>query len=204
MRKRFSFFNHHVAIHKNTELALFMVMLVLSLVFACNEVNKKTTGDTSNNAGRFGFGRAATDSDIKRLNIDIRPDGKGLPAGSGTAAVGALVYAQKCTACHGLTGIEGPQNKLVGVIGDTGKAKTIGNYWPYATTVFDYIRRTMPYNQPGTLTDNETYSLTAFLLYRNKIIDSTKQLDAHSLPHIVMPAQHLFVNDDRKGGREIK
>jgi cytochrome c len=89
-------------------------------------------------------------------------------------------------------------------MGDTTKAKTIGNYWPYATTLFDYVRRAMPYNAPGSLTANEVYDLTAFLLYANKIIDSAKLVDARSLPAIVMPARQFFVTDDRKGGPEVR
>jgi cytochrome c len=90
------------------------------------------------------------------------------------------------------------------VFGDTVKAKTIGNYWPYATTVFDYIRRAMPYNAPGSLTNEEVYSLTAFLLWRNGIIDSTKEINAHNLAAVVMPAKALYINDDRRGGDEVR
>ena len=89
-------------------------------------------------------------------------------------------------------------------MGDTAKAKTIGNYWPYSTTVFDYIKRTMPYNAPGTLTDDEVYSVTAYLLSANKIIDSTTQLNAGNLYKVIMPARQYFVNDDRHGGNEIR
>ena len=110
----------------------------------------------------------------------------------------------KCATCHGRTGVEGPQARLVGAMDDTTKAKTIGNYWPYATTLFDYTRRAMPYNAPGSLTAKEVYGLTAFLLYANKIIDSNKIIDAKSLPAIVMPAKKLFVSDDRHGGPEVR
>lgn len=151
---------------------------------------------------RFGFGKPASGRLVKSLNISISPDGKGLPDGEGLADKGALIYRAKCSACHGATGVEGPYDHLVA--SDTSKAKTIGNYWPYATTIFDYIRRAMPYSKPGSLTNEEVYHLTAFLLYRNKIIDEDRVINAESLPKIIMPAKHLFVNDDRKGGREIR
>ena len=152
----------------------------------------------------FGFGRPATLQEIGALDISIRPDGKGLPVGSGTAAQGRAIYAVKCAVCHGKTGREGPHGVLVGPMGDTTKAKTIGNYWPYATTIFDYVRRAMPYNAPGSLTAAEVYSITAYLLAANKVIDSTRVIDARSLPGIVMPAKGLFVVDDRRGGPEVR
>ena len=152
----------------------------------------------------FGFGHAATPAGIAALDDAISPDGKGLPPGSGKASAGRLVYVIKCAACHGKTGVEGPFARLVGIMGDTTRAKTIGNYWPYATTIFDYTRRAMPYNAPGSLTNEELYSLTAFLLAANHIIDSNAVLDSHNLAGIEMPAKKLFIPDDRKGGPEIK
>lgn len=152
----------------------------------------------------FGFGRIATKREMVALDISVRPDGKGLPEGSGAVREGRVIYLMKCAACHGGTGVEGPQARLVGVIGDTTRAKTIGNYWPYATTLFDYTRRAMPYNAPGSLSAGEVYSLTAFLLYANKIIDSGTVINAASLPRVVMPAKKFFVPDDRRGGPEIR
>jgi hypothetical protein len=153
---------------------------------------------------RLGIGRRATQSEIDSLNISIGPDGRGLPPGVGTVGSGRVVYQEKCASCHGATGTEVNSNRLVAAFGDTVKAKTIGNYWPYATTVFDYIRRAMPYNAPGSLTNEEVYSLTAFLLWRNKIIDSTVAIHAKSLPAVVMPARALYVDDDRRGGNEVR
>lgn len=158
--------------------------------------------DTIDFPTRFGFGRPATAAEITAWDIDISPDGTGLPAGTGTVKTGRSIYAAKCAVCHGLKG-EGPQNRLVAT-SFTANEKAIGNYWPYATTIFDYIRRTMPYNAPGSLTNEEVYSLTAFLLQANKIIDSTAVINAKTLPKVVMPAHKLFVPDDRKGGREVK
>jgi S-disulfanyl-L-cysteine oxidoreductase SoxD len=163
--------------------------------------------DTTGGPASFGFGRMATPQEITAMDISIRPDGKGLPPGSGTAGEGKAIYAVKCAACHGKTGTEGPYARLVGPMGDTGdttKAKTIGNYWPYATTIFDYTRRAMPFYAPGSLSDAEVYSLTAFLLAANKIIDSSAVVDAQSLPRVKMPAHDLFVPDDRRGGPEVR
>ena len=152
----------------------------------------------------FGIGRPATASEIAVLNISIRPDGRGLPPGSGNATTGKLIFAAKCAACHGRTGTEGPFMQLVSKTNDSSRIKAIGNYWPYATTLFDYTRRAMPFNAPGSLSDNEVYSLTAFLLAANHIIDSQTAITEKNLADIKMPARRRFVPDDRKGGPEIR
>lgn len=154
----------------------------------------------------FGLGRPATQTDIARLDIDVRPDGKGLPASEGKAAIGKVIFAAKCAACHGIGGVGGPNGSLVSTADANRKRpeKTIGNYWPYATTVFDYIRRAMPFNAPGSLTNDEVYNLTAYLLNANDIIDETAVINARTLPTVVMPARNLFVPDDRTGGPTIK
>jgi cytochrome c len=151
---------------------------------------------------RFGIGRAATDAEIKVEAIDIGPDGAGLPPGKGSAADGAAIYAAKCAQCHGKTGKEGPNDVLVGrgpfpSGTDATSRRTIGNYWPYATTVFDYIRRAMPSPAPGTLKDDEVYALTAFLLADNEIIAKDAVMDSATLPKVVMPARDKFVADPR-------
>lgn len=155
---------------------------------------------------QFGFGRPATTAEITRLDIDVRPDGQGLPPGAGNATAGKAIYELKCAACHGVGGIGGPNGSLA--INPAAQAvrreKVIGNYWPYATTVFDYIRRAMPFNKPGSLSDEEVYKLTAYLLYLNQIVDEKTLIDARSLPQVVMPAQKHYVTDDRRGGPEIK
>jgi mono/diheme cytochrome c family protein len=171
------------------------IVLLMMILTACHNQTPQ----------RFGFGRTATLREIDSLNISIAPDGKGLPAGAGNAATGQLIYTAKCAACHGITGTEVATNRLVATFGDTTvKSKAIGNYWPYATTIFDYIRRAMPYNAPGSLTNEEVYSLTAFLLWRNNIIDSTKEINAHNLAAVIMPAKKLYINDDRRGGDEVR
>jgi hypothetical protein len=153
---------------------------------------------------RFGVGRPATPAEIAALDIDIGPDGKGLPPGRGTAAEGAITYAAKCASCHGKSGTEGPNDVLVGrgafPSGSvTDARRTIGNYWPYATTVFDYIRRAMPTTAPGSLKDDEVYGLVAFLLAANAIVPADAVMDAATLPKVVMPARDKFVIDPRGG-----
>lgn len=158
---------------------------------------------------RFGYGRAATVAEISAWDIDVRPDGKGLPAGQGTVPKGKLLYKAKCAACHGdneqdLSKMRLPAPILMSDTSAKSRPKSIGNYWPYATTLFDYLRRAMPFNEPGTLSNNEVYSLTAYLLHVNKLWKADAVLTAQNLPKVVMPAKKLFIRDDRKGGPEIK
>lgn len=162
---------------------------------------------------RAGLGRAASPQHLAAIDIDVDPDGRGLPAGSGTYATGAPVYAAKCARCHGVRG-EGMAT-FPAVIGlpydstfrfgkDVTLAKTAGNYWPYATTLFDYIRRAMPHDAPGSLTSDEVYGLVAFILAGNQVIDRARVIDAQSLPAVEMPARRHFVRDDRGSGREFR
>ena len=164
---------------------------------------------------RYSLGRAATPQEIAALDVDVAADGAGLPPGSGTVADGQTIYAQKCASCHGVRG-EGimPFNpRLVGrdsiaekfPFGVTpGLPRTIGNYWPYATTVFDYVRRAMPLTAPGSLTNDEVYALTAYLLAANNVLPVASRLDATLLKSVKMPYVDRFVPDDRRGGREVK
>ena len=154
---------------------------------------------------KFDLGKPATEQEIKAQDIDVRPDGAGLPKGAGSVAEGEKIYQQKCVACHGERGEGGINEKLAGRLpndefpfaGAKAPRKTIGNYWPYATTLFDYLRRTMPYTESGSLTDQQTYSVTAYLLYLNTIIGWDTIIDQDTLPKITMPARHRFKNDDR-------
>lgn len=154
---------------------------------------------------RFGIGRPATPADIAAIDIDVRPDGQGLPAGHGTPADGATIYASKCASCHGKTGKEGPNDILVGrdpragfpFSQDPKLPHTIGNYWPYATTVFDYVRRAMPPTAPGSLTNDEVFALTAFLLHANELIPADAVMDQATLPKVQMPARQFFMPDTR-------
>ncbi len=166
-------------------------------------------------ARRYGLGRAATPEEIALRNIDVGPDGEGLPAGSGSAALGADLFQKKCSMCHGPKG-QGMPPAFPQLIGRDAKAEgfkfstdfklqhTIGNYWPYATTVFDYVRRAMPQLQPGSLTNDEVYSLTAFLLASNEVIPMSATLDSVSLTTVKMPYRDRFVSDNRRGGKEVK
>jgi cytochrome c len=163
-------------------------------------------------SGRLGIGRAATAEEVRALDIDVMPDGTGLPPGRGTAAEGAATYASKCASCHGKSGEGGPFDRLVGRDAGDGFAfgndprlvKTIGNYWPYATTLYDYTARTMPFAQPGTLSANEVYGLVAYLLALNKIVPEDAVMDQASLPKVVMPARDRFVRDNRTGGPRVR
>ena len=164
---------------------------------------------TTKEPDSFGLGRPATAAEIAAWDIAVRPDGKGLPPGRGTPADGEPIYAARCASCHGTNGKEGPNDRLVGreprdgfpFARDPSLIKTIGNYWPYATTIFDYIRRAMPSDAPGSLRDDEVYGLVAYLLFLNELIPSDAAIDATSLPKVVMPARDRFVPDPRGGPR---
>jgi S-disulfanyl-L-cysteine oxidoreductase SoxD len=143
-----------------------------------------------------GLGVPATPAQIASADISIPPDGAGLPEGSGTPAQGEQVYAAKCLACHGPEGAGGINDRLVGGHGTmktTAPVKTVGSYWPYATTVFDYIRRAMPYPAPHSLTNAEAYALTAYLLHLNGVIAADAVMDAKTLPKVQMPNRGNFV-----------
>jgi len=161
---------------------------------------------------RFGLGRPATPDEIRRLDIDVTPDGHGLPDGRGTVAEGAAIYAARCAACHGRQGEGATADRLVATDAgqnfafgrDPSLARAIGNYWPYATTLYDYVARSMPLAQPGSLTPNEVYGVVAFLLAQNKLVGDDAALDKTTLPKVVMPARDRFVRDNRAGGPVIR
>jgi S-disulfanyl-L-cysteine oxidoreductase SoxD len=143
------------------------------------------------------LGQEVKPEEIAAWDISIPPDGSGLPAGSGTAAEGEAVYNAKCAGCHGVKGIKGPADPLVGGIGTLASkkpVKTVGSYWPYATTLFDYIRRAMPFNAPQSLSNNEVYALSAYILSLNNIIDPEARMDAKTLPQVKMPNRDGFVS----------
>ncbi len=164
--------------------------------------------------GRFGLGQPATAQQIAAWDVDVDTLGRGLPAGSGTPAEGAALFAQRCAMCHGPKGEGAPPlyPKLVGrdpragfPFGQDLKwVETVGNYWPYPTTLYDYIHRAMPFTAPGSLTPHETYALVAFLLASNDIVPGTAVIDARTLPAVHMPAHDRFVRDDRRGGPEFR
>jgi len=172
--------------------------------------NPKTTPPPA--IERFGLGRSATPQEIEAWDIDVMPDGTGLPPGEGAVVTGAAIYAAQCARCHGESGTEGPFDRIAGRLAgdafpfaeDPTIKKTVGNYWPYATTLFDYTRRAMPLDRPGSLSDDEVYAVTAYVLFLNELIPENATLDAASLPGIEMPARDRFIDDDRRGGEEIK
>ena len=147
------------------------------------------------------FGQAVTPADIAAWDISIGPDGGGLPAGRGTAKQGEGVYTAKCQACHGEKGAGRPNDALVGGIGtiaaDRPAVKTVGSYWPYATTLFDYIRRAMPQNAPQSLSNDDVYAVSAYILSLNGLLPADATLDAKSLAAIKMPNRSMFVGDPR-------
>jgi S-disulfanyl-L-cysteine oxidoreductase SoxD len=148
------------------------------------------------------FGVLASHEDIVRQDISIAPSGVGLPAGGGTARQGATVYAAKCVACHGEKGVGKPADALAGGIGSLATEtplRTVGSYWPYATTLFDYVRRAMPLNDALSLTDDEVYAVSAYILYLNGIVPQDAPMTAATLPLVKMPNRDGFVNDWRPG-----
>ena len=142
------------------------------------------------------LGESLDEAATATFDFVVLPDGEGLPAGSGDAISGGQLYDSNCLACHGIEGAGGINDVLVGGHGTlTGNLpnKTVGSYWPYATTLFDYIRRAMPYPEPGSLSNDEVYSLTAYLLFLNGIVGEEDIMSAESLPKVEMPNRHNFV-----------
>ncbi|MGA7772835.1 MAG: c-type cytochrome [Pseudolabrys sp.] len=153
---------------------------------------------------KYGFGSPVTEQELSKY-FSIPADGRGLPPGSGNATVGAKLYAENCAACHGEK-LEGNPAKGIGgdkLIGGRGSlatktpVKTVESYWPYATTLFDYVKRAMPFNSPGTLKDDETYAVVAYILSQAKIIQPTETMDARTLPKVAMPNRDGFEPDPR-------
>ncbi len=151
-------------------------------------------------AQTYGVGREATAEEVATWDVTIGPEGRELPAGSGTAKDGAQVYEVRCKECHGEDGVGGDQAGLVGNPEQLKQAppiKTVGSYWPYATTLFDYTRRAMPFEDPGTLSADQVYAVTAYVLHLNGLIAEDDVLDRESLPKVVMPNRDGFVRDPR-------
>ena len=159
--------------------------VLLALAFACGPAF----------AAGPNLGTPISRAELAAWDIFVLPDGTGLPRGSGTMAQGAPIYAQKCAHCHGEQGKGGISAALVGAppIKSLDSPKTIANFWPYSTTVFDFIRRAMPWQQPRSLTDDEVYALTAYLLALNKIIGEQEVMNAQSLPKVRMPNRDNFI-----------
>jgi cytochrome c len=148
----------------------------------------------------YGIGRIATPAEIAGWNIDVDRDGSNLPLGSGSASHGREVFAQQCAACHGNKGEGGVGDRLVGGQGTLATEKpvrTVGSYWPYATTLFDYIRRAMPQNAPESLSNDDVYAVSAYILNLNGLLPADSTLDAKTLSAIKMPNRNDFVGDSR-------
>jgi cytochrome c len=164
---------------------------------------------------RYGIGHPAPPAVVAARDVDAAPSGEGLPPGHGSVLDGQAVFAAKCATCHGEHG-EGKPPMYPALVGRDPRAvafqfgddpsikRTIGDYWPYATTVFDYVRRAMPQTAPGSLTNDEVYAVTAYLLAANRIIPGTATLDSASLVAVKMPAVSHFVKDDRDGARQVR
>lgn len=195
------------------------VQLLLGVTFlvACGDARTSSReGDVAAvptyTTGHFALGATATPAQIAAWNTDIGPEGLELPAGRGSAADGAKIFAAQCAACHGANG-QGMEPVYPALIGRPAEvesfdfasnpkaARTIGNYWSHATTLYDYIRRAMPLYTPGSLSADETYAVTAYLLAANRVIPDTAVLDAAALRAVVMPARDRFVADDRSPSR---
>ncbi len=151
--------------------------------------------------GYYGYGKVATPEEIAGWDIDVRPDGTGLPPGSGSVADGEILYEDQCAECHGSFG-EGVGRFPVlaggeGSLRDERPTKTVGSYWAWASTLWDYIHRAMPFTKPESLTDDEVYAVTAYVLYLNDLVDDDFVLDRDNFTTIKMPNQHNFVADPR-------
>ena len=184
----------------NIKIPAFLSALSLSVALGAFPL---ISSAASGYGGPYNFGTPASPADIAMLDIDAMPDGRGLPAGSGNYKTGKEVYTAKCMACHGadLGGVQGTgAAALIGGRGSlaSGKPKkTVESYWPYASTVFDYVKRAMPFNAPGSLSDDEVYAVVAYVLGEAKIFDKSATLDAKSLPMIDMPNKDGFIADSR-------
>jgi cytochrome c len=184
-----------MSIRKATVATLLAVLL--GAVAAPAQSPSSSTSSASTSSPHLG--RPISEADVKNWDIAVLPNGVGLPDGQGTPQEGAKIYAEKCSACHGEQGRGGVAPFYPALIGgapltngiDT--QKTIANYYAYATTVFDYIRRSMPYNAPRSLSDHEVYALTAYILSLNKLIGENDTMDAQTLPKVKMPNRDNFI-----------
>ena len=175
-----------MSMHNTLLIAASGLLMVSAVAFAAESPN---------------LGQVGTPEEIASWDISIGPDGVGLPPGSGTPKQGEAVYAGKCVTCHGEKGAGKPNDQLAGgqgtLPGDKPPVKTVGSFWPYATTIFDYVRRTMPYNESKSLTDDETYAVVAYILNLNGIIADDDTMDAQTLRKVKMPNRDGFVTFSR-------
>lgn len=175
----------------------------------------RTSRTSAEMSGHYGLGTAPTPASLAAWNRDVGPEGAELPAGRGSVAEGRALFSVHCASCHAANG-EGMAPAYPQLVGRPAAGesfdfasnadipRTIGNYWPHATTLFDYIRRAMPFLAPGSLSDDQTYALTAYLLAANGVIPDSTTLDAAALRAVRMPARDRFVLDDRTGGAVVR
>ena len=174
-------------------------LIVAALIAACASTPNMTTSAIP--ARGPNLGAAPSPAMLAAMDISIPPSGAGLPTGSGSVAQGQKVYEGKCQACHGSKGEGKPADPLVGGIGSLASGKpmrTVGSYWPYATTLFDYTRRAMPATSPQSLTNEEVYAVTAYVLHLNGIVPETAVMNAQTLPQVKMPNRDGFIDYSRK------
>jgi S-disulfanyl-L-cysteine oxidoreductase SoxD len=159
----------------------------------------QTTFAWADDIGSLGIGHEASPAQIAGWDIDVRADGQGLPPGHGSVREGEKIFAEACAACHGDKGEGKPADRLAGGFGTLATARpvrTVGSYWPYASTLFDYIRRAMPFNSPQSLTADQVYAVSAYILYLNNIVTEDTVLDAASLPRVAMPNRNGLTSPD--------
>ena len=169
-------------------------IILISVLIAAG-INSSIADETT--AAGPGLGHPVSTEEIAEWNISVFPDGEGLPEGEGSVVQGEKIYQQKCLACHGENGLGATADQLADAqmsLTSEYPEKTIGSYWPYATTLFDVVRRAMPMTAPGSLTDNETYAVTAYLLYLNNIIGKDDVMNGSTLPKVKMPNVDGFIN----------
>ena len=175
---------------------LFLLLTATQLTFAADNTTTPK------------LGQPTTEAEIKNTNLSIYPNGQGLPKGSGNAQQGKRLFEKLCASCHGEKGIGASATELANgthALTSATPDKTIGTYWPYATTLFDFIRRSMPMTAPGSLSNDETYALTAYLLQLNNVINEKQEMNAQTLPKVVMPNAKGFIWIDMKSqDRELK
>jgi len=173
-------------------------VLALSAGFATNT----RAGDSD--GGTYGFGSPASAADIARINIDVMPDGRGAPPGQGEYIQGKIIYTEQCAACHGsdmASPVKGTGAPALrggrGTLASGNPKKTVESYWPYASTLFDYVKRAMPFNAPGSMSDNEVYAVVAYILAEGGIIDTDIVMDAKTIAKVKMPNRNGFIPDTR-------
>jgi cytochrome c len=174
---------------KTIKKIFFLLLTTTQLTFAADNTNSPK------------LGKPTTEAEIKTTNLSIYPNGQGLPKGSGNAQQGKPLFEKHCTSCHGEKGIGASATELANgthALTSSTPDKTIGTYWPYATTLFDFIRRSMPMTAPGSLSSDETYALSAYLLQINNVINEKQELNAQTLPKVVMPNAKGFIWIDTK------